>query len=306
MSKTMPTIDLEAVLGDVKKLYAKDKKSQDMIIAGISDQVYTADDGIPLPEGHIMRELVGIPCLPYGKIVQFAGNPDTGKSTCAASTMAAAQAAGFQVILWETEGKFDATRLRHFGGDPSKIAFVKTNEILQGAEKVRKIITALKARYPDLKILLVWDSIGGSQSRSHADRELDNEKSGQPGQDAKENASVMKMIAALFNKYPDSICVYAANQVYAKIGMFQFGDAQSGGKKVEFYSSLIVVLKRKKTLTKLVKGIKMKTGIITQATVQKNHLGQSELSVHQMDFEITASGVKPTHASEDGDDDDEA
>ena len=301
--KKQPVVDLNAVLAGVQKLYAKDPKSQAMIVAGIKDHAYTEEDGVPLPEGNIIRELAGIPCLPYSKIIQVAGNPDTGKSTTAASAISAAQAAGFQVIIWETEGKFDASRLRHFGGDPEKLAFVKTNEILQGAEKVRKIIHALKKAYPEVKILLVWDSIGGSQSRSHAAK-LDNEKSAQPGQDAKENASVMRMLAALFNKYPDSISVYAANQVYAKIGMFQFGDAQSGGKKVEFYSSLIIVLKRIKTLTKTAGGKKIKVGIITRATVQKNHLSQSKTSIHQLDFQITADSVHPVDMV-DGDDSEE-
>lgn len=291
-------------MSGVAKMYPKDPKSQSMLVAGIQDHPYTESDGVPLPVGNIIRELAGIPCLPFGKIIQVAGNPDTGKSTTAASAIAAAQKAGFQVIIWETEGKFDAARLKMFGGDPKKLAFIKTNEILQGAEKVRKVIHALRKAYPSVKILLVWDSIGGSQSRSHAEKELDNEKSAQPGQDAKENASVMRMLAALFNKYPDSISVYAANQVYAKIGMFQFGDAQSGGKKVEFYSSLIIVLKRIKTLTKTVAGKKVKTGIITRATVQKNHLSQTATSVHQMDFEITASTVNPVDMPE-GDDGEE-
>jgi RecA/RadA recombinase len=70
----------------------------------------------------------------------------------------------------------------------------------------------------------------------------------------------------------------------------QKGDAASGGKKLEYHSSMIVFLKRIKTLTKTVKGIVTKTGIITRATVAKNHLSQGKTSVHQMDFEVTATG----------------
>ena len=95
----------------------------------------------------------------------------------------------------------------------------------------------------------------------------------------------------LINKYPDSIAVVMANQVYAKIGFMQHGDKESGGKKIEFHSSLIVQLKRLKVLTKTVKGLKTKYGILTRAIVTKNHLSQSETSLHQLDFEITASGA---------------
>jgi RecA/RadA recombinase len=161
----------------------------------------------------------------------------------------------------------------------------------------------VKDQDSEAKILFIWDSVGGSQSRSHAERELDNEKHAQPGQDAKENGSVMKVLTALFNKYPDSIAVYLANQTYAKIGFMQHGSAAAGGSKIEYHSSFIVMLKRIKVLTKVVKGVTVKYGIISRATVTKNHLSQSKTSTHQLDFQITAEGVKLVdNVGDDGDD----
>ena len=54
--------------------------------------------------------------------------------------------------------------------------------------------------------------------------------------------------------------------------------------------SFIVFLKRIKVLTKVVKGITTKYGIVTRATVSKNHLSQKETSIHQVDFQVTAKG----------------
>lgn len=290
----MAKIDIRSIVSDMQKLYAKDKKIQSIITTGDSVKIdYKKEDTVPVPLGHPITQIFGLPGIPYNKIIQFAGSPDTGKSTIGGELMASAQKAGAQVILWDSENKFDAARFQnHFKGDPSEILLVKTNEILKGGELVRKYIIAIKEQAPDAKILFVWDSVGGSQSRSHSERELDSEKHGQPGQDAKENGSVMKVITALFNKYPDSIAVYLANQVYAKIGFMQHGDAASGGKKIEFHSSGIVLLRRIKVLTKVVKGVTTKHGIITRATVSKNHLSQNLTSVHQLDFIITAEGCK--------------
>ncbi len=306
--ESAPQFDLDDILGEVRGMYAKDKKSQSMLSTGnVIKQSYTLDDGCPIPEGHPLRELIGAPVIPFNKIYQFAGNEDTGKSTMIGELVAAAQKNDWLVILWDAEDKFDANRLRvQFGGDPDRLLLIKTNEILQGGEKVRKFVNVAKAKYPNAKILICWDSVGGSQSRSHAERELDNEKHAQPGQDAKENGSVMKMLVSLFNKYPDSISVILANQVYAKIGFMQHGDKESGGKKVAYHSSVIIILKRIKVLTKQVNKVKMKYGIITRATVQKNHISQGENSVHQLDFEITAKGAARTDAALDiGDDDEE-
>ncbi len=295
----MGKVNVGAIVAEMQKLYAKDKKVQSIITTGDSvKSEYTDKDVVLAPAGHPIRQIFGLPGIPYNKIVQFAGSPDTGKSTIGGELMASAQKAGNQIILWDSEDKFDAHRFEtHFKGDPSQVLLVKTNEILKGAELVRKYIIAIKEQAPETKILFVWDSVGGSQSRSHSERELDSEKHAQPGQDAKENGSVMKVLTALFNKYPDSIAVYLVNQVYAKIGFMQHGDAASGGKKIEFHSSGIVFLKRIKVLTKVVKGVTTKYGIVTRATVTKNHLSPNLTSVHQLDFMITAEGCKITDLS---------
>lgn len=290
----MAKFDISAIVQDVQKLYNKDKKSQGMITTGDTvRQVYTANDGVPVPAGHPLRELVGLPCVPYNKIAQISGPPDSGKSTSSGQLMASAQKSGHLVILLDTEDKFDANRFdKHFGGSSADIMLVKTNEILQGAEKVRKLVIAAKDKYEKAKLFVVWDSVGGSQARGAAERELDSEKHAQPGAEAKENGAVMKMFVGLINKYPNDIAIVLINQVYTKMGFMQHGDQESGGKKIEFHSSLIIRLKRIKVLTKDVKKRKTKYGIITRATVSKNHLSQSETSLHQLDFEITAAGAK--------------
>lgn len=288
----MSKFDIAGIVAEVQKLYNKDTRSKDMLSTGASiKQKYLAQDGVPVPSGHPLNALVGLPCVPFNKIIQFAGNPDGGKSTSSGEIMASAQKNDFIVILWDTEDKFDAQRYdKQFQGQSAAVALVKTNEILQGGEKVRKLITAFKDKYPTANILLCWDSVGGSQARGAAERELDSEKHRQPGQEAKENGEVMKMLIGLINKYPNSIAVVLVNQVYAKIGFMQKGDANTGGKKIEFHSSLIIQFKRIKVLKKVVKGVVVKHGIITRATVSKNHLSQSETSIHQLDFKITAKG----------------
>ena len=101
--------DIKKIVADVQKLYAKDAKSKDMITTGDTvRQDYTEADGIPVPAGNPLRELLGLPCVPFNKIVQISGPPDSGKSTSSGQLMAAAQKAGYAVILWDAEQKFDA------------------------------------------------------------------------------------------------------------------------------------------------------------------------------------------------------
>lgn len=290
----MAKINVNAIVADIQKMYAKDKKVQRIICTGDAvKQDYTTEDCVCAPHGHPLSALSGLPGIPFNKIVQVAGAPDTGKSTFAGELMAQAQRDGVQVILWDSEDKFDAHRFKNqFKGNDKEVLLIKTNEIRYGGELVRKYIHAVKAQDKDAKILVVWDSVGGSQSRAHAEFELDSDKHAQPGQDAKENGMIMKVLVALINTYPDSVAVYMANQTYAKIGFMQKGDAAAGGKKIEYHSSLIIFLKKVKTLVRTVKGQKIKEGIITRATVSKNHLSQGATSVHVLDFQVTAAGAK--------------
>lgn len=300
----MSKVDVSKIVSDMQKLYQKDKKVQSIISTGDRVKIdYKDEDLIKFSnsleklgnvEKHPLEVLIGLPGLPFNKIVQFAGKPDTGKSTLACEMMKRAQDQDVQVILWDAEQKFDASRFQHnFRGDPSKLLMINTNEILKGGELVRRYITAVKEQDPKAKILFVWDSVGASQSRSHAERELDNEKHAQPGQDAKENGSIMKAVVSLINKYPDSIAVILVNQTYAKIGFMQHGDAAAGGTKIEYHSSFIAMLKKIKTLTKVVKGVVNKTGIISRITATKNHLSRGT-SVHQLDMTVGISGASLT------------
>lgn len=49
-------------------------------------------------------------------------------------------------------------------------------------------------------------------------------------------------------------------------------------------------MKKIKTLTKTVNKVKMKTGIVSTAKIDKNHLSQGENSVSEMNIMVNAKG----------------
>ncbi len=62
-------------------------------------------------------------------------------------------------------------------------------------------------------------------------------------------------------------------------------------------------MKKIKTLTKTVNKVEVKTGIISQAKIDKNHLGQTDNSVNKMNLMVTAKGWAKTDFSFDKNDD---
>lgn len=295
----MAKIDVKKIVAEAQKLYAKDKAGASML--GTGDKIKRPskpEDFVLSAKDHPWQTLTGMLGLPYDSIVQIAGAYDSGKSTVAGEFMASAQKQGIYVILADSEKKFDRARFeKHFGGNAEELLVVQSTMIRKIAGGIFKFIKTIKDQDKDAKILVVHDSIGGSVSRARAEREIDDEKHNQPASEAVENSDYMKHVVSTMDKYPGSIAVLLINQMTDKLGFGQKGQSRSGGHKISFHSSMIIEMKKIKTLTKTVKGVETKVGIVTQAKIDKNHLSQTENSVNKMNIAVTAKGWESTDFS---------
>lgn len=275
----------------VQALYNPKDKSRDIISTGANlKRPVNKEDFIISDETHPWMTLTGLMGLPFDIVTQIAGAPDSGKSTIAGQFMAWAQKQGFYVILWDTEKKFDKVRFeKHFGGSAEELNVVATTTIRKGAGAMFKYVKTIMEHDKDAKILMVHDSVGGSVSRARAERELDDEKNSQPGSEAVENSDYMRHTIAMFDKYPGKLALLLINQMTMKIGPMP-GKSRSGGEKISFHSSMIIEMTRVQDLTKITKGVKVKTGIISRAKIAKNHLSLNENSVHEMRVKVDATG----------------
>lgn len=295
----MGKVDIAKIVESARALYGKDTASAAMLDTGTALRRPTKpEEFICAPKNHPWVKVTGLMGVPYDAIVQLAGKYDSGKSTIAAEFMAWAQAQGVYVILGDSEKKFDKLRFeKQFGGHPEQLLVVQSTMIRKLAGGMLKYIKVIKAADPNAKILLVHDSVGGSVSKSRAERDIDDDKSSQPGSEAVENSDYMKHVVATMGTYPGSIAMILVNQMTDKIGFGQKGQSRSGGHKISFHSSLILELKKIKTLTKQVNKVETKVGIITEVRVDKNHLSSGESSVNRMNVKVTASGWQETDFS---------
>lgn len=288
-------LDLNKLVDSVRSAYGKDKGKAAQVSTGNSISRPTEDEAFVCWKNSPWSELTGTPGIPFGRIVQIAGRPDSGKSTHAMQFMKLAQEQNILVILWDSENKFSPKRFdAKFGGDSSNLITITSKMILEGADEIEKVIAAAKDQDKDCKILIVWDSIGGALAKNEGEDSLGESK--QMAAAAKENGQVMRAFVRLMEKYKNSetntenICVLLINQVYANIGPTP-GNKEAGGQKVEYFSSIILQLSRKSDLTKIKDGVKRKIGIVTRAKVKKNHLFDGEDSIAELDLVITAGGI---------------
>lgn|SRR5690606_9394256 len=289
------SIDVAALVKDVRGRYsAKEQHFASDAVLGDEITLPTSDDAYVLSEEvAFWKMLIGVPGIPYGRIVQIAGKPDSGKSTAAMLFMKAAQKSGALVILWDSEKKFDTVRFKNrMGGDPSQLAVSRSKSIIEGAKQVEIFVKAAKEQNPNLKIFIVWDSVGATLNSTQDD----NDYSKQPGVDAKEINWVMKKFNKFIERYrnpetaEETIAVCCINQVYANIG--SVGHKEKGGSGIEYLSSVILQLSRKKDLNKTRKGQKIKYGILTRAKVRKNHLFSGEDCLAELDLVVSSDGIE--------------
>jgi RecA/RadA recombinase len=289
---------------DINKLVKKAQESYGKNETGLSKQLATGislirpskdEDFVLWTSNDFWRSLTHLKGLPFNRIVMIAGKPDSGKSSCAAQFMVEAQKQGHLVICWDSEQKFNPARFAKLGGDPESLLIVDTNNILNGCKAVAHLVDSAKEEYPDVKILICWDSVGASVNSSEDSSETED-YSKQPGISAKECSFAIRKFNKLANKYIDrktgsgTIATLIINQVYQIIG--SVGQKTKGGEELIYLSSLIVSLSRKQDLTRTKNGEKYKFGIVSRAKVVKNHLGDDQETIAEMDIVVSAGGIQ--------------
>lgn len=287
-------IDLDKIVNKVRAEFGKDKSTAAKISTGANISRPTKDTDFILWKDSPFSKLTGVNGIPFGKIVQIAGRSNSGKSTHAIQFMKQASMQGVAIILIDSENKFAQERYEKlFGGDASQLLITTSKFILEAGDHVEKFIHAIYEQNPKQKVLIVWDSIGGSLPKNEGEGSLDASK--QMAAASKENGAVLRGIVRLMEQYKDKennqeqIACLLINQSYSNIG--SPGQKEAGGAKVEYHSSIIIQLTRKADLSRTVKGVKMKYGIKTRAKVSKNHLFSGEMSISELDLIISAGGI---------------
>lgn len=295
-AKKSAGIDINKLIKKAQESYGKqDKGLAQQLSSGASIALPNKDsDFIVWNKGPHWKALTGLRGIPFGKIVQISGKPDSGKSTHASVFMKEALDQNVLVILWDSEKKFSSSRFIKMGGDPNKLLVVNTNNILDGAKAVAHFVNAAKEMDPGQKILIVWDSVGASVN-STEDNGENEDYSRQPGVTAKEVAFTIRKFNKLQNQHfnretgEETVATLVINQVYANIG--SPGLTEKGGGELYYLSSLILQLTRKGDLHRVKNGEKMKYGILSRAKVKKNHMFDGDENVSELEIVVSADGI---------------
>lgn len=280
----MGKIDINKVVSDVQKLYAKDNKKANAIGFGSKLRGTADSDFVIMPDW--WQKGTNTKGIPFGKMVMIAGDSDSGKTSCAIAAMKAAQAQGVAVLYVETEGKTTQQDLKNWGVDPDQVMLVQSSIAEEAFELMFKLWDGFFSQYPKEKLLVVFDSIGNVVSKrdSEIDLTTSNQKPGGKGQINR--LGINKLIA---KRDEGDAAVLMINYTYDNIG--SPGKTNAGGKSVNFFSCLTYQTSRKQWLERTEKGEKIRTGAKVQWKLFKNHLDKANPGPKVIELDITSEGV---------------
>lgn len=130
--------------------------------------------------------------IPDGRIVQFAGASQTGKSFFVQKIIANAQKMGKYVIIFDSENAIDKESAASFGIDPTKVKYVSTESVESTRNEIKRVLKEARERGLIGRFLIIIDSIGNLETELGEDRMDKDSKASDMGTFAKSVKSLLK------------------------------------------------------------------------------------------------------------------
>lgn len=281
----MSKFDMSGITDSIRKEFKDKPKMARLVGVGSNLSELTDKDYLTMPEW--WAKGTGVPGLPFGRLVMIAGDSDTGKTSAAIQAMRAAQTQGVGVIYVETESKTTKRDLTNWGVDANQIILVQSAIAEEAFELLFSAWDKFTEKYPNDKLLVVFDSIGNVVSQRDASIDI-TEQDSKPGGRGKVNRLALnKMIS---KQHDRSAAILVINYCYENIG--SHGRTNAGGKAINFFSSLTFQTTRKSWIESVVKGVKKRVGAEVVWKLYKNHLNKEFANNKEFTLRITKDGVQ--------------
>ena len=298
----MGKFDLTGVIKEVQDSLKKDNRRKKQFGLGDNLGYISQDDSdyVVMPEW--WKATYGVPGLQFGKIVEIAGNSDSGKTSLCIEAMKRAIAQGYGVIYVETELKTTTEDLVNAGIDPTQVMLVQTAITEEAFDGSFRLWDQFFDKFPDEKLLFVYDSYGNTVSLRDSEIDMTREHSKVGGAAKTNRLGINTMIAKMQR---DTVAVLFVNYSYSNIGTV--GKTNAGGNALQFFSTIII----QSAKGSKIRAVRNKKDVILGReviwTTDKNHYAKALLDAEgdpvllppKVQLAITSEGFKVKKAKGD-------
>lgn len=236
------------------------------VIFDPNEPIASATHWISMP--HPWNKLTGTPGIPLGHVTNIQGKPDSGKTTLAMHAMVEGQQQGYNVVLIDTEHKFNWKRLQNMGADLTNVLPIECETIEDGFEAIENTIDLYEKETPGVPTIFLWDSLGQTPT--------DEEMKGTARSFTV--ASAAKVIKKNLRRIRSKIkrtnsAVIFINQIYDNINAL-FGNSTKayGGNGAYYAAVLVIEVQRIRNKEKQVGGVRKVVGLVSGMKCTKNHM----------------------------------
>ena len=189
--------------------------------------------------------------MPNRRSLTFAGVEGSGKTYLALSIARNAQAMGYNIVYYDSEGGIDIDFVKRLGVDTKKFRIENISTIEQFAHLTAKLneqMDAWRAKgIQPPKVMVVLDSLGNLSST----KEKEDTTEGSNKRDMTKQQAIRRTFRVVGNDFAkNAIPFIICNHVYESIGSFFGGKTISGGGGILYNSSMIFMLTKSKLTDK--------------------------------------------------------
>lgn len=210
--------------------------------------------------------------IPRGRIIAIAGPSGVGKSYISGCCIREAQKVGYDCVVFDSENAIDKDFLGRIGVDVGKVLHVPVNTVSEVKLKGIKMMREYHEKYPNRKLFIVLDSLGGLMTDKEFYTDIEaNKNASDMGLRAKELRVLAKALTHEVAKCGAAMVV--TNHTYEKPNPYNPSlpptTTMGGGEGFVYATSGVLLLKKKKDNEKE-NGANVIKGVILIGTTEKN------------------------------------
>lgn len=230
----------------------------------------TKESGLWLPSTFFALNYTMGGGIPYGKILEIAGESSSGKSLIAYNFAYVCQQLGGKVIWVDAEQAWMNSWAKENGVDPEQVTVINDTRIEYISDAVADLALYLRSQLTHNEpILLVVDSIAAMDCSDNIDSKMVEGKAEMGGR-AKALYKFFRIRSELFTKLGVTQIYINQLRTALNVGFGKDNTTTTGGAALKFYASIRLAFYAGKTLTVKVKGKERKAGKLVTIRIIKN------------------------------------
>lgn len=230
----------------------------------------TKESGLWLPSTFFALNYTMGGGIPYGKILEIAGESSSGKSLIAYNFAYVCQQLGGKVIWVDAEQAWMNSWAKENGVDPEQVTVINDTRIEYISDAVADLALYLRSQLTHNEpILLVVDSIAAMDCSDNIDSKMIEARAEMGGR-AKALYKYFRIRSELFTKLGVTQIYINQLRTALNVGFGKDNTTTTGGAALKFYASIRLAFYAGKTLTVKVKGKERKAGKLVTIRIIKN------------------------------------